>query len=171
MVDSGGWNTVRQQNPDYEILDVAVDSTVGSAVFEFEVYSVNAAGRPSVSPLTSSFTCTGKSAKPSDVQTFTLDFDPHVGFQLKWVKIVPTAPEFADLDIRGYEIRRGTSWSSASVIGEFNTTSHVLGNIPMEEKAILDKVYMKVIDALEQLNTKKEEYIVTELNSFHKDQN
>ena len=52
----------------------------------------------------------------------------------------------------------------------FNTTSHVLGNIPMEEKAILDKVYMKVIDALEQLNTKKEEYIVTELNSFHKDQ-
>ena len=53
----------------------------------------------------------------------------------------------------------------------FNTNSHVLGNIPMEEKAILDKVYMKVIDALEQLNTKKEEYIVTELNSFHKDQN
>ena len=53
----------------------------------------------------------------------------------------------------------------------FNTTSHVLGNIPMEEKAILDKVYMKVIDALEQINTKKEEYIITELNSFHKDQN
>ena len=131
-VDSGGWNTVRQQNPDYEILDVAVDSTVGSAVFEFEVYSVNAAGRPSVSPLTSSFTCTGKSARPSDVQTFTLDFDPHVGFQLKWVKIVPTAPEFADLDIRGYEIRKGTSWDSASVIGEFNTTSHVVGSIDSE---------------------------------------
>ena len=131
-VDSGGWNTVRQQNPDYEILDVAVDSTVGSAVFDFEVYSVNAAGRPSISPLTSSFTCTGKSARPSDVQTLTLDFDPHVGFQLKWVKIVPTAPEFADLDIRGYEIRKGTSWDSASVIGEFNTTSHVVGSIDSE---------------------------------------
>ena len=128
-VDSGGWNTVRQQNPDYEILDVAVDSTVGSAIFDFEVYSVNAAGRPSVSPLTSSFTCTGKTAKPSDVTTFTLDFDPHVGFQLKWLKIVPTAPEFADLDIRGYELREGTSWSTAALIGEFNTTSHVVGSI------------------------------------------
>ncbi len=128
-VDSGGWNTVRQQNPDYEILDVAVDSTVGSAIFDFEVYSVNAAGRPSVSPLTSSFTCTGKTAKPSDVATFTLDFDPHVGFQLKWQKIVPTAPEFADLDIRGYELREGTSWATAALIGEFNTTSHIVGSI------------------------------------------
>ena len=29
---------------------------------------------------------------------------------------------------------------------------------------------MKVIESLEQLNTKKEEYIINELNSFDKDQ-
>ena len=52
----------------------------------------------------------------------------------------------------------------------FNTISHVLGNISSEEKTILDKVYMRVIEALEQLNTKKEEYIINELNSFEKDQ-
>ena len=52
----------------------------------------------------------------------------------------------------------------------FNTISHVLGNISLEEKSILDKVYMRVIEALEQLNTKKEEYIINELNSFDKDQ-
>ena len=52
----------------------------------------------------------------------------------------------------------------------FNTTSHVLGNISQEEKSILDKVYKKVIETLEQLNTKKEEYIISELNSFHKKQ-
>ena len=52
----------------------------------------------------------------------------------------------------------------------FNTISHVLGNISSEEKAILDKVYMRVIEALEQLNIKKEEYIINELNSFDKDQ-
>ena len=54
--------------------------------------------------------------------------------------------------------------------GKFNTISHVLGNISLEEKSILDKVYDRVIDALEQLNTKKEEYIINDLNSFNKDQ-
>ena len=52
----------------------------------------------------------------------------------------------------------------------FNTISHVLGNISQEEKSILDKVYKRVIESLEQLNTKKEEYIISELNSFDKDQ-
>ena len=52
-----------------------------------------------------------------------------------------------------------------------NTISHVLGNISSEEKSILDKVYSRVIESLEQLNTKKEELIVNELNSFDKDQN
>ena len=52
----------------------------------------------------------------------------------------------------------------------FNTISHVLGNISTEEKSILTKVYARVIESLEQLNTKKEEYIINELNSFDKDQ-
>ena len=52
----------------------------------------------------------------------------------------------------------------------FNTISHVLGDISLEEKRILDKVYKRVIESLEQLNTKKEEYIINELNSFDKKQ-
>ena len=52
----------------------------------------------------------------------------------------------------------------------FNTISHVLGNISAEEQLVLDKVYVRVIESLEQLNTKKEEYIVNDLNSFDKDQ-
>ena len=52
----------------------------------------------------------------------------------------------------------------------FNTISHVLGNISLEEKSILDKVFRRVIESLEQLNTKKEEYIISEINSFDKDQ-
>ena len=51
-----------------------------------------------------------------------------------------------------------------------DTISHVLGNISVEEKIILDKVYKRVIESLEQLNIKKEEYIINELNSFDKDQ-
>ena len=52
----------------------------------------------------------------------------------------------------------------------FNTISHVLGNISSEEKTILDKVYKRVIESLEQINIKKEEHIMNELNSFDKDQ-
>ena len=48
----------------------------------------------------------------------------------------------------------------------FNTISHVLGNISLEEKSILDKVYKKVINSLEQLNSKKEDLIINVLNSF-----
>ena len=51
----------------------------------------------------------------------------------------------------------------------FNTISHVLGNISLEEKSVLEKVYMRVIESLEELNTKKEESIINELNSFDKD--
>ena len=49
----------------------------------------------------------------------------------------------------------------------FNTISHVLGNISSEEKSTLEKVYEQVIESLEQLNTKKEENIISELNSFN----
>ena len=55
-------------------------------------------------------------------------------------------------------------------INNFNTISHVLGNISTEEKSVLDKVYVRVIESIEQLNTKKEECIVNDLNSFDKDQ-
>ena len=57
---------------------------------------------------------------------------------------------------------KGTNYS--------NTISHVLGNISQEEKSILDKVYKRVIESLEQINTKKEDYIINELNSFDKNQ-
>ena len=52
----------------------------------------------------------------------------------------------------------------------FNTISHVLGNISSEEKSVLDKVYIRVIETLEELNSKKEDYIMNKLNSFDKDQ-
>ena len=53
----------------------------------------------------------------------------------------------------------------------FNTISHVLGNISPKENLILDKVYKKLIEAFEQLNTHNEEYIINEINSFHQEKN
>ena len=60
--------------------------------------------------------------------------------------------------------------SSNKEIKNFNTISHVLGNISLEEKLILDKVYKRVIESIEQMTIKKEEHIMNELNSFNKDQ-
>ena len=48
-----------------------------------------------------------------------------------------------------------------------NTISHVLGNISSNEKVTLDKVYQQVIESLEELEIKNEDYIISELNSFH----
>ena len=63
----------------------------------------------------------------------------------------------------------GTPTSSEGK-NNYNTISHVLGNISSEEKSTLDKVYERVIESLEQINIKKEEYIMNELNSFDKKQ-
>ena len=60
--------------------------------------------------------------------------------------------------------------TSINETNNFNTISHVLGNISSEEKSILDKVYERVIKSFEQFNTQKEDLIMNELNSFHKDQ-
>ena len=52
----------------------------------------------------------------------------------------------------------------------YDVISHVLGNISSEEKLILDRVYLKINKSLEQLNTKTEDYIMSELNTFNNEQ-
>ena len=47
-----------------------------------------------------------------------------------------------------------------------NTISHVLGNISSQENLILEKVFKQLIESLEQLNIKNEDYIINKLNSF-----
>ena len=49
----------------------------------------------------------------------------------------------------------------------FDTISHVLGDISSEEKIKLDKVYKHIIESLEQINEKKENYIINSLNSYN----
>ena len=54
---------------------------------------------------------------------------------------------------------------------KFNTISHVLGNISLKESLTLDRVYKKLIESLIELNIKNEDYIISELNSFHREKN
>ena len=50
----------------------------------------------------------------------------------------------------------------------FKIISHVLGNISSKESSTLDKVYKQLIESLIELNSKNEQYIINELNSFHR---
>ena len=52
-----------------------------------------------------------------------------------------------------------------------NTISHVLGNISSKESLTLDKVYKKLIESLIELNDKNEDHIISELNSFYREEN
>jgi len=54
---------------------------------------------------------------------------------------------------------------------KFNTISHVLGNISSKENLTLDKVYKQLIESLEELATRNEDYIINELNSFYTEKN
>ena len=54
---------------------------------------------------------------------------------------------------------------------KFNTISHVLGNISIEESLTLERVYKQLIESLIKLNFKNEDYIIGELNSFHREEN
>ena len=58
---------------------------------------------------------------------------------------------------------------SINKTSNFNTISYVLGKFSSGEQLILDKVYKQIIESLEKLNTRKEDYIISELNSFHND--
>ena len=53
----------------------------------------------------------------------------------------------------------------------FNTISHVLGNISRKESLTLDKVYKQLIESLIEINVKNEDFIMSELNSFHREKN
>ena len=112
--DQGNWTTTQQPSVDFEILDIT------PGLFEFQVYSLNATFKPSVEPLAGSITALGKTAPPSDVESFAVTLDPSVGITLSW-------PPVTDLDLQGYEIWDGPAWGVGTLLGVFNATSKKLG--------------------------------------------
>lgn len=112
--DNGNWNRTATQSPDHEILNIT------PGVFEFEVYSFAADGRLSTSALRGTINALGKTAPPSNVTGLTYQLDSAIGVTLSW-DAVP------DLDLREYEVRRGTTWASATLITTVKATSYKIG--------------------------------------------
>ena len=112
--DLGNWQTATRQGPDLEVLDIT------PGLFEFKIYSLNAALKPSTAALTGDINALGKTAPPSNVTGLTYAVDPQVGVTLIWTQI-------SDIDLDFYEIRRGTTWESATVLAKANTTYFKIG--------------------------------------------
>jgi predicted phage tail protein len=126
--DSGNWTTVTRQNNDYEILD----TTPG--LFEINIYSLSAGGQSSATALSGTITALGKTAPPSDVSGFTSTIDPNIGVVFTWSPI-------ADIDVAGYEIRRGSSWAAATLITQVTATSYKLGALAQGNYTYLIKAF------------------------------
>lgn len=114
--DDGNFETAETSANDFEILN----TTPG--VFVVNVYSVNSIGTQSVGFATGTITALGKSAPPANVTGFASVIDPNIGVTLVWDRV-------ADLDLDAYEIRQGSTWNTATVLGQVKGTSFKLGLI------------------------------------------
>lgn len=114
--DNGNWTTSRVQGPDFEVLDIT------PGVFEFRIYSLNAAGKQSTLPLSGSITALGKTAPPANVANFAATIDPNIGVLFSWSAV-------SDIDVAGYEIRKGGSaWGTGdSLVTKVTATTYKLG--------------------------------------------
>lgn len=84
-------------------------------LYKISVQSINAAGLLSTVPTVETATVVGKSAPPSNVASLSATIDPNDGVGLNWVPVEPLQSNgFADLDLAGYEVRKGTVWNNGT---------------------------------------------------------
>jgi predicted phage tail protein len=112
--DNGNWTVLTVNGPDYEVLDIT------PGLFEFEIYSFSPGLKLSTGKLTGSINALGKTAPPADVSGFTFTTDKDIGVTLNWTAV-------PDIDVSTYEIRRGASWGTATLITQVNATTYKIG--------------------------------------------
>jgi len=86
-VDEGNWSQTTVQRPDYEIRDTVAGR------YEIQVFSLNAALRPSVEPARLDFRAVGKTAPPGNVQNLSFEAISYNSGRLRW-------DQSTDLDVK-----------------------------------------------------------------------
>lgn len=112
--DSSNWTTALVNGPDFEVLDIT------PGLFEFEIYSFSSGFKLSTAKLIGSINALGKTAPPADVSAFTFTVNKDIGVTLNWNAV-------ADIDVSTYEIRRGASWGTATLVTQVNATTYKIG--------------------------------------------
>jgi hypothetical protein len=99
-------------------------SMVGKTLyFKFTAFNVYGGGEQSLAAVSAyTYTVTGYMTQlpPSNVASLSASTDAALTITLSW-------PAVSDLDIGGYEIRDGTTWASATVLGPVKGTTYKLG--------------------------------------------
>lgn len=90
--------------------------------YTFQVWSVGANGKKSSACATLSQTLYGKTLPPSNVQGLGYSWDYNNGLVLNWFP----AP---DIDLALYEIRQGSTWSTATALGQAKSTTFTVGKV------------------------------------------
>lgn len=124
--DGTNFTTATTSVSDFDLLDI----TPGE--YTFRVYSVGATGKRSDNYSQTTLTALGKTAPPADVTGFTSVIDPNIGVTLNWSKV-------ADLDLDVYEVREGSTWSTATVVGQVKGTTIKIGLVAASTKTYLVK--------------------------------
>jgi hypothetical protein len=139
-------------------------------VYVFEVQSINAAGLISTVPVTASHTVVGKDAPPSDVASLTATIDKHDGATLNWIPVAALQSNgFKDLDLAGYEIRKGTVWNQGTH-PETNAASSGLKVqatslfLPLEVVKVSSTFMVKAFDTSGNVSTNATSIAVTVVN-------
>lgn len=125
LKDDGNFVRVETPSTSYDLMDIT------PGVYLFRVYAANPAGL--VSPYAQiSVTALGKTAPPADVTNIASAVDKDIGVTLTWDKVT-------DLDVDAYEVRQGTVWETATLIGQVKATVYSIGYIPAGNQTYLVK--------------------------------
>jgi predicted phage tail protein len=112
--DGANWVFATTPSNDFEIRAAA------SGSYTVRVWTIGASETQSSNYVQTTSQVMGKSKPPADVTGLTYGLDQTAGAKLSW------SPN-ADVDLYAYEIRKGTDWTSATLLGQIKATTFVVG--------------------------------------------
>ena len=104
-VDQKNWTTYTVTAPVLEIPGVTDGST-----YQINVFTKNFVGRTSSSAISATYTVIGKNLPPTSLSGVSTGFTS-AGPYISWLTV-------SDLDLKVYEVRQGTVWANATLIGQ-----------------------------------------------------
>jgi predicted phage tail protein len=133
--ENGNWTSSTQARPDYEILDTT------AALYEIQVYSLNAALQQSVTPANFSVQAFGKTALPGNVENLTIETISANSARLRWDPTVDLDVKLGGrVHIRHTNLTDGTgTWSNSVDLIPAKAGVSTEAIVPLVEGEILVK--------------------------------
>jgi predicted phage tail protein len=133
--ENGNWTTTTQARPDYEILDTT------AALYEIQVYSLNAALQQSVTPANFSVQAFGKTAVPGNIENLTIETISANSARLRWDPTVDLDVKLGGrVHIRHTNLTDGTgTWSNSVDLIPAKAGVSTEAIVPLVEGEILVK--------------------------------